>query len=40
MVSTDNFSQNGQRFQDSIFTIAEAWQKKDMFLKIYCLFKG
>ncbi|MDO7986900.1 mannitol dehydrogenase family protein, partial [Enterococcus faecium] len=25
MVSTDNFSQNGQRFQDSIFTIAEAW---------------
>ncbi|HAZ9400590.1 TPA: mannitol dehydrogenase family protein, partial [Enterococcus faecium] len=28
MVSTDNFSQNGQRFQDSIFMIAEAWQKK------------
>lgn len=28
MVSTDNFSQNGQRFQDSIFTIAEAWQKE------------
>ncbi|WP_379946502.1 mannitol dehydrogenase family protein [Enterococcus devriesei] len=28
MVSTDNFSQNGQRFQDSILTIANAWLEK------------
>lgn len=27
MVSTDNFSQNGQRFQDSIVTLATEWQK-------------
>ncbi len=27
MVSTDNFSQNGQRFKESILTIAKAWQK-------------
>lgn len=27
MISTDNFSQNGQRFQDSILTIAEEWEK-------------
>lgn len=27
MVSTDNFSQNGQRFQDSILTVAKAWQE-------------
>lgn len=27
MVSTDNFSQNGQRFQESILTIANEWEK-------------
>jgi fructuronate reductase len=27
MVSTDNFSENGQRFQDGILTIAEGWAK-------------
>lgn len=28
MVSTDNFSQNGQRFEDGILTIAEGWAEK------------
>ena len=32
MVSTDNFSQNGQRFQDSILRLQKLG-KKDMFLK-------
>lgn len=29
MVSTDNFSQNGQRFQDSILEIAEQWKNRN-----------
>lgn len=29
MVSTDNFSQNGQRFKDSVLTIAKEWQNKE-----------
>ncbi|WP_461213634.1 mannitol dehydrogenase family protein [Lacticaseibacillus sp. GG6-2] len=28
MVSTDNFSENGQRFQDAIMTIANGWAEK------------
>lgn len=28
MVTTDNFSQNGKRFQDSVLTIAKEWQNK------------
>lgn len=28
MISTDNFSQNGQRFQNSILTVAKAWLEK------------
>lgn len=28
MISTDNFSQNGKRFQDSVLTIAKCWQEK------------
>ncbi|MDR1605638.1 MAG: mannitol dehydrogenase family protein [Streptococcaceae bacterium] len=30
MVSTDNFSQNGQRFQDSIVTLVTEWLKRDL----------
>nr|WP_295974624.1 mannitol dehydrogenase family protein [uncultured Bacillus sp.] len=29
MVSTDNFSQNGQRFKDSVLTITKEWQNKE-----------
>ena len=28
MVSTDNFSQNGKRFQQSLLEVAEAWEQK------------
>ncbi|MDR1567962.1 MAG: mannitol dehydrogenase family protein [Streptococcaceae bacterium] len=30
MISTDNFSQNGQRFQDSLTIIATEWAKRDL----------
>lgn len=30
MVSTDNFSENGQRFQDAILTIAKGWVANDL----------
>ncbi|WP_077302593.1 mannitol dehydrogenase family protein [Virgibacillus pantothenticus] len=30
MVSTDNFSQNGERFKTSILTIAEGWKKNNL----------
>ncbi len=30
MVSTDNFSENGQRFEDAILTIAKGWKKNDL----------
>lgn len=29
MVTTDNFSRNGEKFQDSILTIAREWEKND-----------
>ncbi|MFV0560930.1 MAG: mannitol dehydrogenase family protein [Enterococcus sp.] len=28
LVSTDNFSQNGQKFQESVWTLAKAWQRE------------
>lgn len=28
MISTDNFSQNGEKFQESVLTIAKAWKEK------------
>ncbi len=28
MVTTDNFSQNGQHFQNAILSVAKAWQDK------------
>lgn len=28
MISTDNFSQNGKRFQNSVLTIAQGWREK------------
>lgn len=30
MVSTDNFSENGQRFEDAIMTIAKGWRENDL----------
>lgn len=35
MVSTDNFSQNGKHFQDSVLTIAKEWQNKEFVPKAF-----